>query len=452
MTLSKVSATFLPILATLCLSTAAHAAEKKDGDDSLTFHGITLSGVVDVGVAYQSHGAGLNSDYHSGLEWIISKNSSGSVTTVAPNGLSQTKLVLSGAEPLGGGWTGIFRLESHFSPISGALANSSKALVENAGVPLDRQTTNSDGNREGQLFAGSAYAGVSSKTYGALTFGRQTSTLSDAVLAYDPQMGSYAFSVLGYSGFLAGGGGTQNIRMDNTLKYKIAHKPFRAAALYQFSDTDGYGRGAEQVSLGVDHGPLAVDVAYSHVGNAVAVSGLPAAQLANPVIPRDSLAATVSDNTAYGIFAKYAFSPVTVFGGYEHIIYANPSHPLTNGFRDDGGYLVTALLTNNNAYAYKRRVNLVWTGFRYPATAKFTVSGGYYHIKQNSYHGDGCSSAAFGSCSGHEDVVSLVLDYRFTKHWDVYFGSMYSGVAGGMSSGFLHDSTLGTMTGARFTF
>jgi predicted porin len=437
------------------LSAGAHASAAetmKTVDQSLTFHGITLSGVVDLGLAYQTHGTPLNSDYYTGLEYVISKNSNHSVATVAPSGLSQSKIVLSGYEPFAADWAGVFKLETDFNPQSGALANSSKSMLENAGVPLDRQSTNTDGNKNGQIFGGSAYLGVSSKAYGTLTAGRQTSTLLDSVLAYDPQGGSYAFSVLGYSGFIAGGGATQSVRLDDTVKYQVKRGMLHAGALHQFSGSDGYSGGADEGMLGLDYRRFSADLAYTHVKDAVAASALTAAQLANPAVPRDSLAATISDNTAFAAMAKYGFRPLTLFAGYEHITYANPARPLTQGFTDEGGYQVTALLTNNNAYAHERKLNVVWTGIHFAATARATLSAGYYHVSQNNYHGDACATAAFPQCSGHENALSLVSDYRFTRRWDAYLGSMYSAVSGGMASGFLHSSTVGTMGGLRFVF
>lgn len=430
----------------------AVAADFPNGDGSLTWYGITLSGIVDLGAAYQTHGAPLSSAYYTGLEYVVSKNSNAAVATIAPSGLSQSRIVLSGIEPVAAGWSLIFKLETDFNPQSGQIANSSRALVENAGVPLNQQNTNADGNKNGQFFGGSAYGGVASDTLGTLTFGRQTSVLSDSIAMYDPQSASYAFSVLGYSGFIAGAGDTQDVRLDDTLKYRINYGHFHAGALYQFPGSDGYSGGAQQGMIGVEYGSFYADAIYSHVKDAVAASALTSAQLAMPGVPFNSLAATVSDNSAYALMAKYSFKLVTLFAGYEHITYANPAHPLSNGFTDEGGYQVTALLTSNNAYGNERKLDVLWAGLKYSITPEASLSAGYYHIYQNSYHGDGCATSAFAQCSGYENAVSLVLDYRLTKRWDIYLGSMYTGVSGGLSSGFLHDSNIGTMTGVRFTF
>ena len=47
-------------------------------NDSLTWNGITLYGLVDMGITYQNHGAPLSSTAGLGLNYLISKNSNGS--------------------------------------------------------------------------------------------------------------------------------------------------------------------------------------------------------------------------------------------------------------------------------------------------------------------------------------------------------------------------------------
>jgi predicted porin len=45
-----------------------------------------------------------------------------------------------------------------------------------------------------------------------------------------------------------------------------------------------------------------------------------------------------------------------------------------------------------------------------------------------------------------------MADYRLSKRFDVYGGVMYSKVAGGQASGYLHDSNISPMIGIRFRF
>jgi hypothetical protein len=70
----------------------------------LTFHGVTLYGTVDLGVAYQTHGAQLNLDSPQGLNYLLGKASNGPVTSLAPNGLGPSIVGLNGDIPLQRPW------------------------------------------------------------------------------------------------------------------------------------------------------------------------------------------------------------------------------------------------------------------------------------------------------------------------------------------------------------
>ena len=57
-----------------------------------------------------------------------------------------------------------------------------------------------------------------------------------------------------------------------------------------------------------------------------------------------------------------------------------------------------------------------------------------------------------GGCSGKENVASILLDYRLTKRFDVYAGSMWSGVQDGLANGYLDTNNIATTVGLRFKF
>ena len=155
-------------------------------DGSLTVHGITLFGTVDIGVTYQTHGTPLSNSAGLGLQYLISKNSNHSQFSLAPNAMSSSSIGLKGTIEIVPGVSGIFKLETAFLPTSGRLADGLGSIVQNNGVPLASQTTNADSSRNGQAFNSTAWAGLSSPTVGALTFGRQNALTLDGVIAYDP--------------------------------------------------------------------------------------------------------------------------------------------------------------------------------------------------------------------------------------------------------------------------
>jgi predicted porin len=427
-------------------ASASAAPTPKPSAGALTFHGVTLYGVVDVGVAYLNHGAPLSADFSPGLPFVVQKFSDRPTASLAPNGLGQSKLGLSGVEPLGAGVSFVFKLETGFQPTSGKLNDGPASLMKDNGRPLAAYVESSDSARAGQFLQGAAYAGFSSKTFGTLTYGWQTSLMLDDLIKYDPQAQSYAFSVIGYSGVAGGAGDTEDARLGSSLKYTVGHGPARLALLHQFGG-DSLPGGSDAVDFGLDLGGFSMDAIWDEVKGAVAASALTAAQnLAHP----GTLAAVVSDNTAYSVQAKYAWRQTKLYAGWERVDYANPAHPLSAGVETLGGY--TLSVVNNSAFDIHKVLQISWVGLRYAVTPKLDVTGAYYRYDQNSYKAGGCADASAATCSGQLYELSAAADYRLTRHFDVYTGLMTSRVADGLASGYLKTSSTGTMSGVRFSF
>jgi predicted porin len=457
------------LLASLAGAGLAQAQSAPAKSDSLTWNGITLYGIVDVGLSYETHGAPSNDYFPAGIENIVQKNSNGSVTAVTPNNLSQSRIGLSGNEPIAGDWAGVFRVETYFNPQSGDISDALKSLTQNNGRPAAVQTTNVESSIAGQLF-GVAYAGFSSPTVGTFTFGRQTTNLADGISKYDALFASNAFSLIGFSGTTAGGGDTEDRRLDEMVKYVGKYDWAHVGALYQFGGSKGSTNTAYQFTVGGEFAGLSVDAYYYKKYNAVSVSALSAAQVGDltatgtpPVLGAlagsglsvsNSLSGTVSDNTTYGIMGLYALDAWKFFGGYEHINFANPTNPYSAGQDIIGGYKLA--FVNNTAYTSEKDLQVYWAGLRFAVTPDFELGASYYGYKQNSYAtgaNTGCSSNIAGSCSGTENAVGLLADYHFTKRFDGYVGGLWTSVAGGLSNGYLlNTSTISTTLGVRFKF
>jgi predicted porin len=438
-------------------STAAPAPAKKE-TSALTFAGVTLYGTVDVGVAYMTHGAPLSQTWAPGLPYFIQSFSNHSILSVGPNGLSQSKVGLSGVEPLGvGDWTGVFRLETGFQPTSGRLTDGPGSLVVNNGVAVANRTSAGDSSRAGQPFEGAAYAGVSSPTFGTLTFGHQSTLMSEALGKYDPQLQSNAFSPIALQGTAGGFGVTQDRIFDSSLKYALAVSVVHFAFIHEFG-SDGYiPEQSNEVSVGADVAGLSVDAIYGKVHGAVAASSLSAAQLATlPALgysPSNSLAATISDNTGYGALARYDMKewvPVKLYAGWERIKFNNPDHAIPAGTQDIGGY--TLAVVNNAAYKIQRILQISWVGARYSPTPQLDLSAAYYQYNQKSNNANGCSNNSASTCAGELHDASLVADYHWTKRFDTYAGVNYSLIQNGLSSGYLFTSDWTPMVGVRFNF
>ncbi len=459
--------------ALLAAGSAAQAATSTP-DESLTWNGITLYGIIDMDFQYETHGAPFSNYFISGGSDIVQKNSNNAVSGFTSNGMSQSRIGLQGKEPLHFmDWSGVFKLESYFNPASGQITDALKSVTLNNGRPLDAQSTNIDSSLAGQPFE-QALVGVSSPTWGTITFGRQNTTLADLISKYDPQKTSYAFSLLGLSGTPAGGGDTQDRRLDGSIKYvgrffdllNVGAQYKTQGSSAQTYPTGGYGEAFSgfEVSVGADYAGASVDGFYTKMKDAVSVGTLSTAQLATlpglNLSAQNSVAGTISDNASYGIMASYALAPVlpvvpvTVYGGFQHITYMNPSIALPPGFDDIGGYVLGAV--NNTAYAKgDKQLNVYWLGGRYSVTPQFTVAVAYYGEKQFAYASGknaGCSSTVAGSCSGNFNAGSVSLDYHFTKRFDIYGGAMWSNVSHGLANGYLNTTMIDPTIGGRFSF
>ncbi|HEY1491166.1 MAG TPA: porin, partial [Steroidobacteraceae bacterium] len=351
----------------------AVTAPKSDASNSLTWNGITLYGIIDIGLQYQTHGVPISDYFPAGSEAIISKNSNGSITGLTPSNLSQSRIGLSGLEPLGNDFSFVFRLETFFNPQSGNLSDGLKSITLNNGRSLDTQTTTVDSSVAGQLFGGAAYLGLTHAKAGSLTFGRHVTLLADGISKYDPMGAAQAFSVIGFSGTAAGGGDTENRRMDDSIKYSGKFGPVHLGALYQFNGASGSANTAVQGQLGFELGGGSIDGYYAKKKGAVAAAPMSAAQFAlAPTLGYDtsnSVASTISDNTTYSVMALYSFGAPKIFLGYEHIKFENPEDPILAGASTVGGYILA--FTNNTAYTSPKTLKVLWAGAKYAFTPSF---------------------------------------------------------------------------------
>ncbi len=169
----------------------------------------------------------------------------------------------------------------------------------------------------------------------------------------------------------------------------------------------------------------------------------------------NAVAGTISDNETWGIMALYKFGKPTVYAGYEDIKFKNPETPLPDGFTTIGGYQLAYL--NQKAYTNNKTLKVLWAGGKYTMDQlEFTLA--YYGYQQDSFAPVSCSTSALSSCKGELNVISGLADYKFTKRFDGYLGSMWSEAKDGLASGYLRlgpsgtASTVTTTAGLRFRF
>jgi predicted porin len=471
------------VLGALCAVSGTASAQSAVGpvvapaDGSLTYKGITLYGIVDVGVQYMQHGAPFSDYFMASSSDVVQKFGNHSATGVTSSNLSQSRVGLMGIEPTGfGDVQGIFRIETYFNPSSGDLSDALKSITQNNGKTISAtcatitatnggcQTTNLDSSIAGEAFE-QAYVGLSSATYGSITFGRQNSLLADGVAKYDPNGASQAFSLIGLSGTTAGAGDTQDRRFDDSVKYVQAVGPIHFGGLYKFGQSYGGANTAVQADLGGEMVGLSVDAYYTYVRDAIAASPLSVAQLAVATAApyylssNNSVSGTISDNTSVAVMGLYNVPavPLKLYVGYENIWYKNPHNPLAIGADDIGGYKLGAV--NNNAFPHEKILQVFWAGAKYTVAKKLDLTVAYYGLHQSEYAtgaalaGCAANDVSAGTCTGNEQVASVDADYRWTKRFDTYAGVMYSKVNGGLANGFIFfTNTIDPTIGFRFRF
>jgi predicted porin len=432
----------------------------------LTWYGITLYGTIDMGGTWLSRGTHFSFTGLSppGQEYLLSKNSDHPRWGVAPNALTNSNIGIKGNEEFAPGWAFIFDLQAGFDPYTFRLSDGPGSIAQNAGVPLTRQTANTDSSRAGQFYNSVGYMGVSSPTYGTLTIFRQNALTLDGVFEYDPLSASYAFSPLGYQGTTCGAGDTEDCRFSTALKYRVGIGPFRAAALYQFGgyELNNAAQGAYQFGVGGDihdvaGGVLSLDGIYSNVKDAVGIS------LAGNTLPAllpQTLTATISNDHSWMALARYTKGPVKLFAGYEWIQFGNPSDPQT-AFNDISGNRLcigcaginNTNISNTTYSAHNKILNIFWVGARYALTDELTLIGAYYQYLQNNFGaGAPCHTEAKATCSGLYNALAFVVDWQFAAKFDAYAGLMYQTVENGLANGFLHHNLVDPTVGLRFRF
>lgn len=455
-------------------------------DCPLSAYGITVYGTIDMGGGYNSAATPFNKNFANGIQELISKDSNNGRWQLVPNGLSQSNVGVKVKEQVAPNWYIVGDVNFGFDPYSFQFANGPASLEDNnlfAGSKQDLISANGDSSRAGGIDNTRAYVGVSNTTYGTLTFGRQYALTNDLSGAYDPFGGAYAFSLIGTSGTVEQGTGeTETARENTSFKYLVSYNGFRAAAIAQVGGwAQGNGaQGAYQVDLGADISGFSFDAVYAYARDAVKLGTWGGTTGPTP----DTLKATLADVNAGVIGAKYKWQALTVYGGYEYARLSTPSDYTkyvgnTYNFNDSWDNYPAVVQTN--AFVKPEDLQVLWVGAKYGILSNLDAAVGYYHEWQNNYDANPTgitngaqNCAAFsaqtgghnvvtttgaigqgtvkGDCAGHTDAVSGMLDWRPVKRVDLYSGVMFSQVAGGMASGYIHTQNTSFTSGVRIAF
>jgi predicted porin len=430
-------------------------------DCPLTYAGFTLYGTLDVGYGYDTAGIPLGPSYDKGIFYGIQKASRGGRWSLSPSAQSTSTLGLKMEEPLGGDWLLIGAAELAYNPYSGMLANGPRSLTDNNLNTQANQIAFGDASRAGQWDNSQGFVGLSSKTYGTLTAGRLNALSLDVITAYDP-VRSNAFSLLGFSGAFGGLGTSQLARVNTGVVYRLEYGNFRVAGLAQVGNGYALGNasmGEYQGQIGATFGGFSIDGVVSYAKDAVALASYGGSGLPAGYDPNTILKATLSNNTAFLVAARYKWDKWEVYGGYTYARLANPSDAFPNGFPTTAlGIFVPPGAVNSTNYNVNRILNTFWTGGKYNIWSNLSFSAGFYYQTQNDFlpapatctgYSTGISS---NKCAGSQSAVSFLINYKPVKRVDLYGGMMVSNVYGGLASGYFKTQNLDPTVGLRIRF
>jgi predicted porin len=493
----------------------AYAADLAVKAPESLLSGITVYGQLDVNGTCQNHGLPYSGTAAVGMAYFLVGEGAidRQVCSLGNNGITQSLIGVKIEKAIGYGFTAIGQVETGFNPASGELANAVGSVAKQNNNFFVNYSTFGDGGRNGQIFNGPTFAGLSSQTFGTLTLGRISTLQRDNVLSYDPQGGAYAFSMIGFFGAFAGMGQTEDAYWDNAIKYVYDNGPFHFGAAATSGSVELQNQGAYAFDVGLRNifGGLSVDAAYGRTKDMIGASafaptaaGAPSPQLLPGVGSEMQLSTKASDATAWSVQGKYVFNlpgwgsapmytkaaapapaTFTIYAGYEHIDQGDPSNFVVNGTPMMLNYIQG--IVNNFGFVTDKLVDIYWVGGKY-AVNNWTLTGAYYNQHQNNWSaaaptatnsGIGAiqtvGAASFGvcvddkakaakvganstvftisaNCAGTYQAASFVVDYAFNKFVDIYSGVQFNWTNGGFNAGNQWDSQISGVTGLRLKF
>ncbi|WP_175852681.1 porin [Burkholderia anthina] len=349
---------------------------------------VTLYGLIDTSITYatnqRTQGAG--------------SPGSGSVAMTS-GALNASRLGLRGREDLGGGTSAVFALESGFSGTTGKLSQK--------GV---------------DLFGRQAWVGVSSRTAGTLTFGRQY----DEILEFVTPLGAAG---PGWGGNLAvhpydNDDSNRNLRINNAVKYTSpTYRGLTFGAMFGFSNQAGEfsNNAVWSAGLGYANGPVKFGAGYLKISrdrNAPNPDGALSTVDGSATI-------TGGNQQIWSVAGRYVFGL--------HSVGAAWSHSTTDG--------VTGVLQGGGITPLKGE-SLVFDNFtvdgRYVVTTAFSLAAAYTYTM-------GRFDSHTGQTRPKWNHVVAQADYAFSKRTDAYLEGVYQSVSGSNGNP-AFNATVWTMT------
>lgn len=356
---------------------------------------VTIYGIVDTGVVYQSKvataGGGTGSKF--GLNSGVIQGS---------------RLGFKGTEDLGGGLSALFNLEVGFSNDTGGLQGSDAATGSN-------------------LFRRKSVVGLSGG-FGTVLLGRQTD-YADTISAYT--------SVQDFGGWTGNVGHNldrlEGTRTNNSVSYTTNNLAgFTGNLIYGFGETAGQTSSGQSFGGGLkyDNGPLGLGLNYyqSKANGSSPASDTSLIAATSTTASVNTLAGT-NGNTAYkgwNLVASYQFGPARVYGNWSRV--KQDLNTQANLTTTGVGSLTTL---NNRVLARSNKADIYEIGTAYSLSPSLKLLAAVDHTR-----------ATFDGVSGKGKVTqyNLGTDYWLSKRTDLYAFLAYTKATDMVNTG-VADST-----------
>ncbi|RQR69845.1 MULTISPECIES: porin [unclassified Burkholderia] len=332
---------------------------------------VTLYGIVDAGIAFNSNSGG------SRLYQLSSGNMQGS------------RWGLRGAEDLGAGLKAVFAIENGYNVTNGKLLQG------------------------GDEFGRQAYVGLASDRFGSVTLGRQY----DVVVDFAARFESAAQWATGYGAHPGDLDNLQNSnRVNNAIKFKsVDYAGLKFGGVYSLGGVAGHS-GTNQiwsVGAGYDRGPLSLGVGYLNARD-------PNYSFFGNNSTSSTTASNMTASTVYSGYASARTQQIIAAGAAYQLGHATIGAMYTNTqFRGLGALSsLNSLHYQGTAAFHNAEMN-----FKYLLTPALTVGASYDYMK-----GYGVNHATY-----HQ--VNLGVDYFLSPRTDVYISGIYQHATGTDSTG-----------------
>ena len=354
---------------------------------------VTIYGIVDTGVVYQSKvatatgGTGTKFGLNSGV-------------------IQGSRIGFKGVEDLGGGLSAVFNLETGFTNDNGGLQGSDASTGSN-------------------LFRRKSVVGLAGN-FGTVLVGRQTD-FADTISAYT--------AVQDFGGWINNSGSSldrlQGTRTNNSISYTTANlSGFTGNLMYGFGETAGQTSAGQSFGVGgkYDNGPLGLGINYyqSKAGATPSdVSLIPATSTTASV---NTLAAN-SGSTAQKVLnvaASYQFGPARVYGNWSRV-----KQDLNNQANLSAVGVGSLTTVTNRTLARSNKADIYEIGTAYSLSPSLKLLAAVDHTRANF---DGVSNKA------KLTQVSLGTDYWLSKRTDLYAFLAYTKASDMVNPG-VSDST-----------